>query len=102
MVKYLSVWRASYRSETTKGTLNIQIYSNCSLIIIHIFTYLNILACTTRMCMYIYFSREDNVPCSTLQLLADLEFSSPLATLPEPRASGFLCNSMGEEAKGDA
>ena len=64
--------------------LNIQIYSNFPLIIIHIFTYLNILVCTKRMCMYIYFSGEDNVPCFPLKLLADLEFSSPLATLPEP------------------
>ena len=34
--------------------------------------------------MYIYLSGEDNAPCFPLKLLADLEFSSPLATLPEP------------------
>lgn len=36
------------------------------------------------MCIYIYFWGEDNVPCFALKLLADLEFSSPLAILPEP------------------
>lgn len=35
------------------------------------------------MCIYIYFSGEDSVPCFPLKLLADLELSSPLAALPE-------------------
>lgn len=35
------------------------------------------------MCMCIYFSGKDNVPCFPLKLLADLELSSPLAALPE-------------------
>lgn len=54
-VKYLFVWRAPHRNETRtiEATLNIQIYSNVSLIIIHIFTYLNILACTKRV-WYVY------------------------------------------------
>lgn len=54
-VKYLFVWRASHRNEirTIETTLNIQIYSNFPLIIIHIFTYLNILACTKRV-WYVY------------------------------------------------
>lgn len=77
-VKYHFVWRASHRNQTrnTKGMLNIQIYSNFPLIKIHIFTYLNILVCTKGMCMYIYFSGEDSVPCFPSKLLADLELSS--------------------------
>lgn len=84
-VKYHFVWRASHRNQTrnTKGMLNIQIYSNFPLITIHIFAYFNILVCTEGMCMYIYSSGDDNVPSFPLKLLADLELSSPLATLPE-------------------
>lgn len=77
-VKYHFVQRASHRNQTrsTKGMLNIQIYSNFPLITIHIFTYFNILVRTKGMCMYIYFSGEDSVPCFPLKLLADLKWAA--------------------------
>lgn len=78
-VKYHFVQRASHRNQTrsTKGMLNIQIYSNFLLITIHIFTYFNILVCTKGMCMYIYFSG------SKFKVVGWPELSSPLAALPE-------------------